>query len=104
LQAALLRSWLPTDCQAPRRVGYFSNAAPPARTIAFPELTTGERTVLELIAGGLSNNEIARRLALSPKTVRNRVSAIFSKLRLRDRAEAIVRARDAGLGTPGHQP
>jgi DNA-binding NarL/FixJ family response regulator len=74
-------------------------SAPPARTVAFPELTAGERAVLSLISGGLSNAEIAHRLTLSPKTVRNRVSSIFAKLHLRDRAEAIVRARDAGLST-----
>lgn len=79
--------------------GYLAAAGPPPPRVLFPELTAGERTVLELIAAGLSNPEIARRLTLSPKTVRNRVSAIFAKLHLRDRAEAIVRAREAGLGS-----
>jgi DNA-binding NarL/FixJ family response regulator len=60
--------------------------------------------VLDLIAGGRSNFEIARRLSLSQKTVRNHVSNILSKLEVADRAQAIVRAREAGLGgaTDGH--
>jgi DNA-binding NarL/FixJ family response regulator len=64
----------------------------------FPTLTIRERQILELIAAGLGNGVIATRLCLSPKTVRNNVSSIFSKLRVADRAEAIVRARRAGLG------
>jgi DNA-binding NarL/FixJ family response regulator len=68
----------------------------PPRT--FPELTAREREVLDLIAQGLSNPEIAARLYLSPKTVRNHVSNIFAKLQVADRAQAIVRARRAGLG------
>ncbi len=70
--------------------------AVPAR--AFPELTTREREVLDLIAQGLSNPQIAARLYLSPKTVRNHISNIFAKLQVADRAQAIVRARKAGLG------
>ena len=65
---------------------------------AFSELTTREREVLDLIAQGLSNPEITGRLYLSPKTVRNHVSNIFAKLQVADRAQAIVRAREAGLG------
>ena len=68
----------------------------PARS--FPELTSREREVLDLIAQGLSNPEIAARLYLSPKTVRNHISNIFAKLQVADRAQAIVRAREAGLG------
>jgi len=64
----------------------------------FPELTEREREVLALIAQGRSNPEIAQRLVLSSKTVRNYVSNIFSKLQVADRAQAIIRARDAGLG------
>lgn len=64
----------------------------------FPELTQRELEVLDLIARGLSNPEITRKLVLSPKTVRNHVSNILAKLQLRDRSAAIVRARDAGLG------
>ena len=57
-----------------------------------------ERRILDLLAGGLSNVAIATRLGLAPKTVANNVSSIFSKLQVRDRSEAIIRARDAGLG------
>lgn len=72
-----------------------------ASTVSFPELTAREREVLELIAAGRNNSEIAQVLTLSGKTVRNHVSIIFSKLRVADRAQAIVRAREAGLG---HRP
>ena len=64
----------------------------------FPELTTREREVLDLIAAGATNNDIAKRLFLSPKTIRNHVSSIFTKLQVADRAQAIVQARAAGLG------
>ncbi|HVK24246.1 MAG TPA: response regulator transcription factor [Actinokineospora sp.] len=64
----------------------------------FPQLTSRERDVLELIAAGKSNLVIARELAFAPKTISNRVSVIFSKLGVADRSEAIVLARDAGLG------
>ena len=69
--------------------------APPQ---VFPELTDREREILGLMAQGDSNTEIADRLVLSPKTVRNHISNIFSKLQVADRAQAIIRARDAGLG------
>ena len=65
---------------------------------AFPELTEREREILHLIASHQSNPEIAERLNISLKTVRNHVSNIFSKLQVVDRAEAILRAREAGLG------
>ena len=64
----------------------------------FPELTRRERDVLDLVAAGLGNHDIATRLGLSEKTVRNNVSAIFAKLRVAARPAAIVRAREAGLG------
>jgi DNA-binding NarL/FixJ family response regulator len=64
----------------------------------FPQLTNRERDVLERIAAGKSNAAIARELALASKTISNRVSAIFGKLGVADRAQAIVLARDAGLG------
>lgn len=74
-------------------------ASPRARSApAFPELTEREAEVLQLVAAGHSNGRIARDLGLSEKTVRNHVSSIFAKLRVADRAEAIVRARRAGLG------
>jgi pimeloyl-ACP methyl ester carboxylesterase/DNA-binding CsgD family transcriptional regulator len=74
-----------------------AGSQPPARTV-FPELTPRERDVLDLIAQGLDNAQIAERLVLSPKTVRNHISHIFSKLAVRSRAQAIVLARQAGLG------
>ncbi|WP_415088462.1 response regulator [Micropruina sp.] len=72
-----------------------ATAAPPA---VFPELTEREREILDLVATGLPNGEIATQLYLSPKTVRNNVSAILMKLRARDRSAAIIAAREAGLG------
>jgi DNA-binding NarL/FixJ family response regulator len=65
---------------------------------AFPVLTAREREILDLIAQGRNNAYLARHLRLSPKTVRNHISNIFAKLHVADRAEAIVRAREAGLG------
>ena len=70
----------------------------PNRPMAFPDLTEREREILALLAQGLTNTAIAERLSLSVKTVRNRVSDIFSKLQVSDRAEAILKARGAGLG------
>jgi DNA-binding NarL/FixJ family response regulator len=75
-----------------------SKSSPPAP--AFPELTEREREVLDLIAQGFSNSEIAEQFVLSPRTVRNHISSIFSKLQVTDRARAIVLAREAGLGQP----
>jgi DNA-binding NarL/FixJ family response regulator len=82
---------------ATRVLGYFNNA-PVTTDPVFPELTSREREVLALIADGRSNAVIASSLSLSPKTVRNHVSSIFTKLHVADRAQAIVRARKAGLG------
>lgn len=65
---------------------------------AFPELTAREHEVLNLIAQGKSNSQIAEHLVISPKTVRNHITSIFSKLQVADRAQAIVRARNAGMG------
>lgn len=79
---------------ANRLLSYF--AAPRAPEV-FPTLTDREREVLKLIARGVSNAVIAKQLGLSPKTVGNYVSNIFGKLQVADRAEAIVRAREAGL-------
>lgn len=80
---------------AARLVNFF---AAPRPLPVFPELTEREREVLNLIAQGYNNSEIARLLVISVKTVRNHVSNIFSKLQVADRAQAIIRARDAGLG------
>jgi DNA-binding NarL/FixJ family response regulator len=72
-----------------------------ARSGPFPQLTDRERGILDLMAGGLRNQAIAERLGLSPKTVANHISSIFSKLQVTDRSEAIVRAREQGLGRGG---
>ncbi|MGH3453510.1 MAG: response regulator [Nocardioidaceae bacterium] len=83
-----------------RRIMDYFASGPPAMADAgpFPELTPREREVLDLVAAGRANPDIARALFLSPKTVRNIVSNVFAKLHVADRAEAIIRARDAGLG------
>jgi DNA-binding NarL/FixJ family response regulator len=81
---------------AQRVLGFFSS--PPASAEPFPELSAREREILDLLAAGLPNAAIATRLSVAPKTVANNVSAIFTKLQVADRAQAIVRARDAGLG------
>jgi DNA-binding NarL/FixJ family response regulator len=64
----------------------------------FSQLTSREAEILELLADGMNNRQIARRLFLAEKTVRNYVSRIFSKLEVHDRAAAVLRARDAGFG------
>jgi DNA-binding NarL/FixJ family response regulator len=81
---------------AARVLAYFTAA--PAAPAIFPQLTAREREVLELVAQGRPNADIAGKLHLSQKTVRNHVSNILTKLQVADRAQAIVRARDAGLG------
>ena len=83
---------------AQRLLGFFSTSRPSVPPRIFPELTDREAEVLKLIAHGRTNEEIAEQLVLSLKTVRNHVSNIFSKLQVADRAQAIIRARDAGLG------
>jgi DNA-binding NarL/FixJ family response regulator len=70
----------------------------PDAAAPFPDLTRRETEILDRIAAGHSNTDIASTLGLSPKTVSNHISAVFAKLRVASRAEAIVRARDAGLG------
>jgi len=77
---------------------YFAAPRPSTPPDAFPELTGREHEILELIARHETNAEIAKRLYLSPKTVRNHVSNIFTKLQVTDLAQAIIRAREAGLG------
>jgi DNA-binding NarL/FixJ family response regulator len=74
---------------------FTATSVPPA---AFPQLTSRERDVLELVAQGRANAAIAARLGLSQKTIRNHVSNILAKMPAADRPEAIVRAREAGLG------
>jgi DNA-binding NarL/FixJ family response regulator len=83
---------------AERLQAYFSVVHEVPGRAAFRELTDREREILHLVAAGHDNRRIARALTLSDKTVRNHISHIFAKLQVRDRAEAIVRARDAGLG------
>ena len=73
-------------------------ASPPDAEDPFGQLTGREREVLDLIAAGARNAEIARRMSIAPKTVANHISAIFTKLQIADRGEAIILARDAGLG------
>jgi DNA-binding NarL/FixJ family response regulator len=71
-----------------------------SRPKAFRELIDRERAILDLIAQGRDNAEIANRLVLSPKTARNHVSNILSTLQVADRAQAIIHAREAGMGQP----
>ena len=83
---------------ARRVMAFFAGAPMAAAAAAFPELTEREREILERIARGETNPAIARGFGLTEKTVRNHVSNILNKLQVADRAGAIVRARDAGLG------
>ena len=83
---------------AHRLIGFFSNIRPVVPSQIFPELTDRESEVLALIAQGHTNEEIAAHFVLSLKTVRNHVSNIFSKLQVADRAQAVLRAREAGMG------
>ncbi len=83
---------------ARRIIDFFAAPRPSKPDIIFPELSAREHEVLDLIAAGRSNTDVAEVLFLSPKTVRNHVTAIFAKLHVADRSEAIVRARNAGLG------
>jgi DNA-binding NarL/FixJ family response regulator len=82
---------------ARRMVGFFEAAASASAT-PFPDLTAREREILDLVARGWSNQQIAAQLGLSIKTVRNHVSSVFTKIQVVDRAQAIVKAREAGIG------
>jgi DNA-binding NarL/FixJ family response regulator len=84
---------------AQRMLEFFAHAQTRPAAV-FPQLTDRERDVLDLVAQGLANGRIARRLEISEKTVRNHVSNIFTKLAVVDRAQAVIRAREGGLGTP----
>jgi len=86
---------------ARRLMSFFSAPKPASPVEAFPELTSREVEILDLIAQGHTNPKIAARLYVSPNTVRNHISPIFTKLQVADRAHAIVRAREAGLGREG---
>lgn len=85
---------------AQRVLGFLTAPAPRVDAV-FPDLTPREHEILDLIAAGLRNAAIAQRMGIAPKTVANNVSSILAKLQVADRAQAIVRARDAGLGRGG---
>ena len=85
---------------AARVLAHFS-AAPVRAEVAFPELTGREREILDLMATGSRTGAIAQQLFLSPKTVSNHLTSIFAKLQVTDRAAAIIRAREGGLGEGG---
>jgi len=83
---------------ARRLMDFFSGPSPASAQDTFPELTSREIEILDLMAQGHTNAKIAARLYLSPETVGNHISHIFTKLQVADRAHAIIRAREAGLG------
>jgi len=83
---------------AQRLIDFFAAPRPAQSALPFPDLTDREREILTLIAQGRSNAEIAQSLVIGLKTVRNYISSIFSKLQVADRSQAIIRAREAGLG------
>jgi DNA-binding NarL/FixJ family response regulator len=83
---------------AQRLMSFFANFGVAPRQELFPELTDREREILALIAEGTTNAEIAEKLVISMKTVRNHVSNIFNKLQVVDRSQAAIRARQGGLG------
>lgn len=88
-----------TSASIARRVAqFFATGSASRASEAFPALTRRELEVLDLVAQGENNTGIARRLYVSPKTVRNHIASIFAKLHFADRAEAIVQAREAGMG------
>jgi DNA-binding NarL/FixJ family response regulator len=83
---------------ARRMMAYFAHGMKTFADAPFPDLSPREREILELLAQGLTNTAIAEKLSLSPKTIRNQVSNIFSKLQVATRSEAVIKAREAGLG------
>jgi DNA-binding NarL/FixJ family response regulator len=83
------------------RMRTFFATGPTGSAASFPELTDREREILDKVAAGLTNAEIASVLYLSPKTIANNVSTILAKLNLSERGQAIVIGRDAGLGRTG---
>jgi DNA-binding NarL/FixJ family response regulator len=87
---------------ATRMMKFFHNLSTgperPRQMEAFPQLTAREREVLQLMSEGASNKDLAERLVISGKTLSNHITSIFSKLQVADRAQAVLRARDAGLG------
>lgn len=83
---------------AEQMMAYFARGIRATTDAPFPDLTVREREILGLLAQGLTNAAIAEKLVLSPKTIRNQVSNIFSKLQVATRSEAVIKAREAGLG------
>lgn len=83
---------------AKQMMAYSARGMEAAADAPFPDLTPREREILDLLAQGFTNTAIADKLALSPKTIRNQVSNIFGKLQVATRSEAIIKAREAGLG------
>jgi DNA-binding NarL/FixJ family response regulator len=83
------------------RLSRWLTAAPAASPVPFPQLTERERAILDGVAAGLTNAQIGAKLFLSAKTVANNVSTILTKLQVTERGQAIVRAREAGLGRIG---
>ena len=83
---------------AEQMMAYFARGMKTTPDAPFPELSPRESETLELLAQGLTNMAIANKLVLSPKTIRNQVSNIYSKLQVATRSEAVVKAREAGLG------
>jgi len=83
---------------ATRLIDFFAGLQPTTFPQALPELTEREQEILTLIAQGQNNATIAKQLSLSPKTVSNYVSNIFSKLQVADRAQAMLRAKQARIG------
>ncbi|GAA1931085.1 response regulator transcription factor [Nocardioides marmoribigeumensis] len=88
---------------AERVLAFFAGGPARREAVPFPQLTEREREILDLVARGLTNAAIARKFVLSDKTVRNHVSNVFTKLQVAGRAEAVARARDAGLGGPADE-
>jgi len=97
IRAAVAGDAILAPAAATRLVDHLSGT--PAEHIVFPELTSREHDVLRLVLAGRSNAEIGQTLFLSPKTVRNYVSTILMKLRVENRSQAIVKAREAGYPT-----
>jgi DNA-binding NarL/FixJ family response regulator len=83
---------------AKQMMAFFARGMRTTRDTPFPNLSPRENDILELLAQGLTNMAIAEKLFLSPKTIRNQVSTIYSKLQVVTRSEAVVKARQAGLG------
>ena len=83
---------------ANRVLTWFTASTATSPVLPFPDLTDREREILDLVARGLTNTTIARRLSLSDKTVRNNISNLFTKLGVQDRAAAVAKARDVGIG------